>query len=93
MKLTATTLALLGFLSTYGTLAHAGDQNADYNACKATVAETFPDYKKIKIKRMRSSSMNLFVNFEDAERIEVRCDRKDHTLALTDGTSLTVASK
>lgn len=93
MKLTATTLALLGFLSTYGSLAHAGNQNQDYNACKATVAETFPDYKKIRIKRMRSSSMNLWVKFEDAESIEVKCSRADHTLALTDGTSLTVASK
>ena len=93
MKLTATTLALLGFLSTYGTLAHAGNQNQDYNACKATVAETFPDYKKIKIKRMRSSSMNLFVNFEDAERIEVKCDRSEHTIALKDGTPLQVAKK
>lgn len=92
MKLTATTLALLGFLTMYGTTAHA-DQNSDYNACKATVAETFPDYKKIKIKRMRSSSMNLFVKFEDAERIEVKCDRSDHTLALADGTPIQVASK
>lgn len=93
MKLTATTLALLGVLSTYGTLAQAGSENADYNACKATVAETFPDYKKIRIKRMRSSSMNLWVKFEDAESIEVRCSRADHTLALADGTSVTVASK
>lgn len=92
MKLTATTIALLGFLSAYGTLAHA-DQNEDYTACVAEVKATFPDHGAIKIKRMRSKNMDLWVNFPGAERIEVRCDRRDHTLALTDGTSLTVASK
>jgi hypothetical protein len=80
-------------LALASTTAIAGNQNEDYSACKAAVATTFPDYKSIKIKRMRSSSMNLFVKFEDAERIEVRCDRGDHTIALKDGTPLVVAQK
>ena len=80
-------------LALASTTAIAGNQNEDYTACKATVANTFPDYKSIKIKRMRSSSMSLFVKFEDADRIEVRCDRGDHTIALTDGTPLAVAQK
>jgi hypothetical protein len=80
-------------LALASTTAIAGNQNEDYSACKATVATTFPDYKSIKIKRMRSSSMSLFVRFDDAERIEVRCDRGDHTIALKDGTPLVVAQK
>ena len=93
MKLTATTLALLGFLSTYGTLAHAGTQNSDYTACVAQVKTTFPDHKAIKIKRMRSKNMDLWVNFPDAERLLVKCDRAKHTIALKDGTPLQVAEK
>ncbi len=93
MKLTATTLALLGFLSAYGTLAHAGNQNEDYTACVAEVKATFPDHGAIKIKRMRSSSMDLWVNFPGAERLLVKCDRSEHTIALKDGTPLQVAEK
>ena len=89
MKKVAVAL-MLAFASA---LAIAGNQNEDYSACKATVVKTFPDYQKVTIKRMRSSSMNLFVKFKDAERIEVRCDRSDHTIALTDGTPLVVAQK
>ena len=80
-------------LALASTTAIAGNQNEDYNACKATVVSTFPDYKKVTIKRMRSSSMSLFVKFEDGNRLEVRCDRKDHSIALTDGTPLAVAQK
>ena len=93
MKLTATTLALLGFLSTYGTLAHADSQSADYTACVAEVKSTFPDHGAIKIKRMRSSSMDLWVNFPGAERLLVKCNRSDKTIALKDGTPLQVAKK
>jgi len=92
MKLTATTLALLGFLSAYGTLAHA-DTNEDYTACVAEVKTTFPDHGAIKIKRMRSSSMDLWVNFPGAERLLVKCDRTEKTIALKDGTPLQVAKK
>lgn len=92
MKLTATTLALLGFLSAYGTLAHA-DTNEDYTACVAEVKATFPDHGAIKIKRMRSKNMDLWVNFPGAERLLVKCDRRDHTIALKDGTPLQVAKK
>ena len=92
MKLTATTLALLGFLSAYGTLAHA-DTSEDYTACVAEVKATFPDHGAIKIKRMRSKNMDLWVNFPDAERLLVKCDRRDHTIALKDGTPLQVAKK
>ena len=93
MKLTATTLALLGFLSTYGTLAHADSQSADYTACVAEVKTTFPDHGAIKIKRMRSSSMDLWVNFPGAERLLVKCDRSEHNIYLKDGTPLQVAKK
>ena len=57
MKKVATAL----ILALASTTAIAGNQNEDYNACKATVVSTFPDYKKVTIKRMRSTSMNLFV--------------------------------
>lgn len=93
MKLTATTLALLGFLSTYGTLAHADSQSADYTACVSEVKSTFPDHGAIKIKRMRSSSMDLWVNFPGSERLLVRCDRTEKTIALKDGTPIKVAKK
>lgn len=93
MKLTATTLALLGFLSTYGTLAHADSQSADYTACVAEVKSTFPDHGAIKIKRMRSSSMDLWVNFPGSERLIVRCDRTEKRIALKDGTPIKVAKK
>ena len=89
MKKVATAL----ILALASTTAIAGNQNEDYNACKASVAKSFPDYKKIKIKRMRSSSMSLFVRFEDGNRLEVRCDRGDHSIAMTDGTPLAVAQK
>ena len=93
MKLTATTLALLGFLSTYGTLAHADSQSADYTACVAEVKTTFPDHGAIKIKRMRSSSMDLWVNFPSKDRLLVTCNRTEKTIALKDGTPLQVARK
>ena len=93
MKLTATTLALLGFLSTYGTLAHADSQSADYTACVAEVKSTFPDHGAIKIKRMRSSSMVLWVNFPGSERLLVRCYRTEKRIALKDGTPIKVAKK
>ena len=93
MKLTATTLALLGFLSTYGTLAHADSQSADYTACVAEVKTTFPDQGAIKIKRMRSSSMDLWVNFPSKDRLLVTCNRTEKTIALKDGTPLQVAKK
>jgi hypothetical protein len=93
MKLTATTLALLGFLSTYGTLAHADSQSSDYTACVSEVKATFPDHGAIKIKRMRSSSMDLWVNFPGSERLLVRCDRTEKTIALKDGTPIKVAKK
>ena len=80
-------------LALASTTAIAGNQNEDYTACKATVAKTFPDYSKVKIKRFRSTDIRLFVNFEDAERIEVVCNRSDHTIALKDGTPLVVAQK
>ena len=70
------------------TSAFAGSQGSDYTACKATVAKTFPDYKKVRIDRMRSNDIKLLVSFEDAESIRVVCDRTDHTLSLKDGTPL-----
>ena len=33
-------------LALASTTAIAGNQNEDYSACKASVATTFPDYKK-----------------------------------------------
>ncbi len=93
MKLTATTLALLGFLSTYGTLAHADSQNADYTVCVEQVKAAFPDHGAIKIKRMRSSSMDLWVNLPGSERLIVKCDRTEKTIALKDGTPVKLAGK
>ena len=92
MKLTATTLALLGFMTMYGTTAHA-DLNEDYNECAKEIRATFPDHKKIKINKSRSRNFELKVQFKDAESIVVKCDRKDYELSLKDGTSLAVASK
>ena len=81
-----TALALVLAFAT--TSAFAGTTSADYTACKATVANTFPDYKKVKIERMRSTDMSLRVSFKDSESIRVKCDRRDHTISLKDGTPL-----
>ena len=70
------------------TSAFAGSQGEDYTACKASVAKTYPDYKKVKIERMRSGDMKLRVEFKDVDSIRVTCDRKDYTLSLKDGTPL-----
>ena len=82
-----TALALV--LAFASTSAFAGTTSADYTACKATVANTFPDYKKVKIERMRSTDMSLRVDpSRTSESIRVKCDRRDHTLSLKDGTPL-----
>jgi len=58
----------------------AGKLNQDYTACKALVKEQHPEYFKIKLKKVKSKTMELKVIVKGEPDKTVVCDRATLTL-------------
>lgn len=58
----------------------AGTKGHDYTACKALVKEQHPEYFKIKLKKMKSKTIELKVIVKGEPDKTVVCDRETLTL-------------